>query len=46
MDLLLNGTTIPILKSSYDYKISDESIEAEQNAVTIQDKYKFINDIS
>ena len=46
MDLLLNSAPIPYLKSSYDSKISDESIEAERNVVTIQDKYKFINDIS
>ena len=46
MDLLLNSTTTPILKSIYDSKISDESIEAERNVVTIQDKYKVINDIS
>ena len=41
MDLLLNSTTIPISKSIYNIEISDESIEAERNVVTIQDKYKF-----
>ena len=46
MDLLLNSTTIPISKSIYNIEISDESVEAERNVVTIQDKYKFINDIS
>ena len=40
IDLLLNSTTIPILKSSYNVEISDESIEAERNAVTIYNKYK------
>ena len=35
-EVLLNGTTIPILKSIYNVEISDESIEAERNAVTIE----------
>ena len=39
-EVLLNSTTIPISKSTYDFKISDESIEAERNAVTIYNKYK------
>ena len=36
MDLLLNSTTTPISKSTYDIEISDESAEAERNVVTIQ----------
>ena len=40
MDLLLNSTTTPILKSIYNIEISDESIEAERNVVTIHNKYK------
>ena len=35
-EVLLNGTPIPILKSIYNIEISDESIEAERNVVTIQ----------
>lgn len=47
MDLLLNSTTTPYLKSSYDFKISDESIEAERDVVTIYKiNIKFISDIS
>ena len=46
MDLLLNSTTIPYIKSTYNVEISDESVEAERNVVTIQDKYKFISCIS
>ena len=43
--MLLNSTTTPYIKSTYDFKISDESVKAERNVVTIQDNYKFINDI-
>ena len=46
MDLLLNSTTTPSIKSSYDSKISDESVEAERNVVTIQDNIKFISAIN
>ena len=35
IDLLLNSTTIPISKSIYNIEISDESVEAERNVVTI-----------
>ena len=34
-EVLLNELTIPILKSIYNIEISDESIEAERNVVTI-----------
>ena len=35
IEVLLNSTTNPILKSSYNIEISDESAEAERNVVTI-----------